>query len=182
MAGGTALAYQFGHRISYDLDFFSQEPADKDEIIAILNTLGKVFVKQNDQGTFNGILDDIKLSFFIYPYALLDKPIKDLGISIASPLDCACMKLDAISSRGLRRDFIDLYVLLQKYSLEELMQAFTKKYAGANTDLFHVLRSLTYFADADTDVSVNLLKPLDWEKVKTFFIHQIQEYTAKRLV
>lgn len=48
--------------------------------------------------------------------------------------------------------------------------------------LLKILRSLTYFADADTDVSVNLLKPLDWEKVKAFFIHQIQEYTVKRLV
>ncbi len=100
----------------------------------------------------------------------------------ADSLDCACMKLDAISSRGLRRDFYDLYMILHEYTLKKLLEAFQQKYTAASTDPFHLLRSLTYFADADADESINLLKPLEWNTVKTFFVEQVRAYSRARLV
>lgn len=182
LAGGTVLALHYGHRVSYDLDFFSQTPEEKHVIVDRLATLGNLYIKQNDQGTFNGILNEVKLSFFVYPYPLLKPPIQTLGVKTADPLDCACMKLDAISSRGLRRDFYDLYMILHEYSLDELLRAFQEKYTTSSTDPFHLLRSLTYFADADMDESINLLRPLEWDTVKTFFIQQVRTLTKERLV
>ncbi|HAV15611.1 MAG TPA: hypothetical protein DCX25_04760 [Candidatus Pacebacteria bacterium] len=182
LAGGTVLALHYGHRISYDLDFFSQTPEEKHIIVDRLTALGKVFIKQNDQGTFNGILDDVKISFFIYPYHLLKPTTRVLDVETASSLDCACMKLDAIGSRGLKRDFYDLYMILHEYTLDELLHAFKEKYKTASTDPFHVLRSLTYFIDAEEDEAINLLKPLEWDTVKTFFIKQVSSFTRERLV
>lgn len=182
LAGGTVLALHYGHRVSYDLDFFSQTPEEKHVIADRLATLGKLYIKQNDQGTFNGILNGVKISFFVYPYPLLKPATQILGVNTADPLDCACMKLDAISSRGLRRDFYDLYMILHEYTLDKLLKAFQQKYATASTDPFHLLRSLTYFADADTDASINLLKPLEWNTVKTFFVEQVRAYSRDRLV
>lgn len=181
LAGGTALALQYGHRISYDLDFFSEHPADKHVIAKRLAACGKLEIKQNDQGTFNGLLDDVKISFFVYPYKLLKPARQVFGVAVAHQLDCACMKLDAIGSRGLRRDFFDLYMVLQEFTLDDLLQAFQKKYSGAQINTFHLLRSLTYFVDADEDRAVNLLQPLDWEQVKTFFIDQVRTFTRERL-
>ena len=182
LAGGTILALHYGHRVSYDLDFFSQTPEEKHVIVDRLATLGKLYIKQNDPGTFNGILNEVKISFFVYPYPLLKQATQILGVNTADPLDCACMKLDAISSRGLRRDFYDLYIILHEYTLDKLLEAFQQKYAAASTDPFHLLRSLTYFADADTDESIHLLKPLEWRAVKTFFVEQVRAYSKARLL
>lgn len=92
-----------GHRLSFDLDWFSDKPVEPRIIVAKLKDLGKLEVFQNDEGTFNGSFNEVKLSFFIYPYPLLF-PLHDYeGVKVADIKDIACMKLDAISRRGQKR-------------------------------------------------------------------------------
>jgi hypothetical protein len=88
------------------------------------------------------------------------------GVKLADEQDIAAMKSDVISSRGSRKDFIDLYFLLGKYPLSEILSFFEKKYSHIDYNRPHLLKSLTYFADAESDASPKMLIPVDWETVK----------------
>jgi len=173
LAGGTALSLHFGHRFSYDLDFFSQNPVKPEVIRSGLSKLGKLEIFQNDEGTFNGVLNGIKLSFFIYPYKLLTPALDFNGTRVADISDIACMKIDAISSRGTKRDFIDLYFVCHKFkSLEELTLLFEKKYSGVKFNKLHIMKSLVYFADAEDQEMPEMIEKIRWEEIRRFFIEK----------
>lgn len=176
LAGGTAVALHLGHRLSYDLDFFTPErsfPADLPR--RELGHRGELSVTQEDAGTFLGTFNGVRISFFIYPYSLLEAPADLEGIQVAGLPDLAAMKLDAISSRGKKRDFIDLYGICQAaFSLEQAIQQFERKYAGVNYSMVHLLKSLTYFEDAEDDPMPQMLIPLEWPAVRRFFEDEVR--------
>ena len=76
------------------------------------------------------------------------------------------MKIDAISSRGSKKDFIDLYFLLEKYKLEELIGFFEKKYSGIKYNKLHIFKSLVYFDDAENEPMPVMTQKAEWEKIK----------------
>lgn len=176
LAGGTAVALHLGHRLSYDLDFFTPEqsfPADLPR--RELGHRGELAVTQEDAGTFLGTFNEVRISFFIYPYSLLETPVELQGIQIAGLPDLAAMKLDAISSRGKKRDFIDLYQICQDaFSIEQAIQHFEQKYVGVNYSMVHLLKSLTYFEDAEDDPLPQMLAPLEWADVRHFFEAEVR--------
>ncbi|MGB7592807.1 MAG: nucleotidyl transferase AbiEii/AbiGii toxin family protein [Terriglobia bacterium] len=94
------------------------------------------------------------------------------GIQVADPRDIAGMKSSAVASRGSRRDFVDLYAVSQKYGLEKLLQTFRKKFAKVNYSMVHVLKSLTYFEDAEQEPMPDVLVPLAWNDAKQFFCRE----------
>lgn len=108
-----------------------------------------------------------------YPYARLQAPQKKTkaGVPVAGLLDLAAMKLAALARRGLRRDFWDLFVILDSgISLKEAGRAYVRRFGLAQPDLYHVARSLTYFADAEKDpVYPEGLSRREWERIKSFF-------------
>jgi hypothetical protein len=114
LAGGTALCLQFGHRISFDLDFFTKEEF-KPKILA--QRIKKIFpefkVDKLEWGTILGYLGKTRFSLFFYDYPLLFKPLNFLGIKIAQSKDIAPMKIAEICERGTKRDFIDLFFILK---------------------------------------------------------------------
>lgn len=171
LAGETAVALHLNHRRSYDLDFFIPErdfPADLPR--RELAHVGELAVLHEGAGTFVGTLDGVQISFFIYPYPLLEAPAVFEGIQVARLPDLAAMKLDAISSRGTKRDFIDLYQICQDaFPLQQVIQHFEHKYAGVRYSKVHLLKSLKYFADAESDPMPAMLIPLEWAEVKQFF-------------
>ncbi len=172
LAGGTAAALHLGHRLSFDLDWFSDKPVEPRIIVAKLKDLGKLEVFQNDEGTFNGSFNEVKLSFFIYPYPLLF-PLHDYeGVKVADIKDIACMKLDAISRRGTKRDFIDLYFICKDYDLSYLLELYERKFAKYNVPVWHAVKSLEYFVDAEENDLPEMLKPVNWIHVKHFFTGQ----------
>ncbi len=169
LAGGTACALHLGHRLSFDLDFFSERPVEPRIIVANLKDLGELEVFQNDEGTFNGSFNGVKLSFFIYPYPLLF-PFHDYEeVKLADIKDIACMKLDAIGRRGTKRDFIDLYFICKKYNLDYLLELYEQKFAKYNVPVWHAVKSLSYFADAEKNDLPEMLEPVNWAQVKHFF-------------
>ncbi len=176
LAGGTATALHLGHRLSYDLDFFTPErsfPVDLPR--RELSHRGQLTVTQEDASTFLGTFNGVRISFFIYPYSLLETPIELEGIHIASLPDLAAMKLDAISSRGKKRDFIDLYhICRDAFPLEQTIQHFEQKYAGVNYNMVHILKSLAYFQDAEDDPMPRMLTPLKWADVRRFFEAEVR--------
>lgn len=178
LAGGSALSLHLGHRYSIDLDFFSPTPENPLIIEGLLAKIGKLEIFQNDAGTFSGRLNGVRLSFFLYSYPNLF-PLTDLfGVRVANILDIGCMKLDAVSSRGTKRDFIDLYVICRKAKpLKELLKLFRKKYENVDYSILHILKSLVYFADAEKDEIPQMIERVEWEAVKNFFVREVKKLT-----
>lgn len=181
LAGGTACSLYIGHRFSFDLDFFTTEPFNPKSIASHLKGLGRLSIDQENQGTFLGHLNDIKISFFIYPYKLIFPKNYFQGVAIADIKDIACMKIDAISTRGTKRDFIDLFFICKKYSLSTLFSLFAKKYSEVNYNLFHSIKSLAYFANADQEEMPKMVLKVEWKRIKEFFIQEQKRLTKKLL-
>jgi hypothetical protein len=171
LAGGSAAALYLGHRVSVDLDFFTeQESYQVEPLLQSIQDVGTLHLQQQSRGTLIGLLDDVQISFFAYPYPLL-KDFENLEeIRIASLLDISLMKIVAISQRGKMRDFVDLYFVCQEnFALGDLLQRIPQKYPGVTYPSYHLLRSLVYFADAEDDIPPRSLIDWDWEEIKGFF-------------
>lgn len=182
LAGGTAIALYFGHRQSQDLDFFSVDQFDPDTLQENLARFGAFETTKKERNTLTGKLIKAKLSFFKIP----DKPIKPLlhldSIRLADLLDLALMKIMAISDRGAKRDFIDLYVLSDRFKpLEELLESLPEKYGEWKYNLAHILRSIGYFADAEEEDTPLLFEPITWKQVKSYF-HKESERLIKKQI
>ncbi|PIZ85653.1 hypothetical protein CO033_01480 [Candidatus Nomurabacteria bacterium CG_4_9_14_0_2_um_filter_32_10] len=180
LAGGTALALELGHRISVDLDFFNKDTFSISLLVEQLNTLGNLKIEDQSENTFNGSLDGVKISFFYYPYPLLFTTKEYNSVYLADERDIGAMKIQSISGRGSKKDFIDLFVLLKKYSIQELLNFFHKKYEKFNYNQLHILKSLSYFYDADTNPEPIYINPIDWKEVKKSIKNVIDEYIKSK--
>lgn len=176
LAGGTALALELGHRISVDLDFFCVNDFSTEDIVNKLIKKGHLETRSKSVDTFNGSLNGVQISFFKYPYKLLFPTKEYLGVHLADERDIAAMKILAISDRGSKKDFVDLFVLLQKFSIEEILNFFNEKYKDHNYNMLHVLKSLTYFFDADESPEPVYITPVDWPEVKKSIIDTVDLY------
>lgn len=176
LAGGSAVALHLGHRISVDLDFFTKGPDfDADGLLHDLVSIGPIDIEQQDRRTLLGRLEGVKFSFFVYPYPLLEETETVAGVRVAKLLDLALMKVVAISQRGTRRDFIDLYCLCRHHlRLADVLQRMPEKFRDISYPSYHLLRSLVYFDDADSDEPPKMLTDLDWERVKSFFRVEVE--------
>ncbi len=177
LAGGTALALYFGHRFSVDLDWFSEKFDYTSSFRKQLEKLGKLGVDSESEKTFNGTLNRVKISFFEYPYPLVapKQRYKD-NIYLAGIPDIAAMKMEAIGRRGSHKDFIDIYFLLQHYSLEELLGFVHKKFANIEYNETHLLKALTYFADAKGSVMPQPIKQVSWQKITGTIRRNVEAY------
>ncbi|HBB91818.1 MAG: hypothetical protein A2X22_02260 [Bacteroidetes bacterium GWF2_49_14] len=173
LAGGTALALQIGHRISVDLDFFGEKEIEADEFVDQLSALGTVRIMSRSRNILILDINGIKVDFVNYRYPLVKAPVMEGIIRLSSPEDIGAMKLAAITGRGRKRDFIDLHFLLNRFSLAAIMEFYRTKYPSGSE--FLVMRSLTYFVDADQDEDPRMLVPVDWEAVKASIIREVRK-------
>ncbi len=164
LAGGTALALQIGHRESYDLDLFGKLTIPHELTLEELKKLGEVFVKEQFDNVSRFEVNQIKVDLVKYRYDLLKPLVRTESIRMASIEDIAAMKIYAIISRGAKRDFFDLYTLMEKFSLDEMITLTKIKYPE-NTEL-HTIRSLTFFDDAEEEEDPKMFYPVSWESVK----------------
>ena len=156
-------------------NFFSGNPFDVAMLIKKLGSLGNFQMEMKAEQTVVGVLNDTKVSFLGYDYPLLEKPVVMRGIQVASIPDIACMKIDAIASRGAKRDFIDLFFIARALSLRESMQLFKRKYAAIHYNLMHIKKSLVFFEDAEIDPMPDMLETVTWNEVKIFFRAEVQK-------
>lgn len=164
LAGGTSLALRFGHRISVDLDFFTSLPFDNDTLVATLKRDFVVDDRRRGPTGVTAMVAGVKVDFVNYPYALLHPPETLEGIRLLSLSDVAAMKLSAVTNRGARKDFFDLYTLIEKLGLPHLLSCYQAKFPGAEPLM--LLRSLCYFSDAENDDEPQSLIGLHWAEVK----------------
>lgn len=180
LAGGTALALQLGHRISYDLDFFTKKEFDENTLLPQIKKISKFELEKIAWRTILGKFKDVRFSIFYYEYPLLYHTKKFGMINILDIHDIAAMKIAAIASRGTKRDFVDLYFICKEIiSLENAIQLYDKKYKNLATTEIHIMKSLTYFEDAEAQDMPHMLAPVDWDGVKRFFEEEVKKLTVK---
>ena len=176
LAGGTAMALQLGHRTSLDLDFFTKKNFSEEKLIGILKNKGKFKLNKKEEQTIHGVFNGTKVSFIYYPYPLVYKKNRFLGVNLADVRDIACMKLDAVATRGSKKDFIDLYVLFKDfYSLEKILIVFKKKYKELDYNIMHILKSLIFFDNAEKEPMPKMHFSLTWKIVKDFFKKEVHK-------
>jgi hypothetical protein len=170
LAGSVAVALHQGHRVSHDLDFFVQtsDPATLEDD---LTKLPDTRIVSRAQGTLYLTVGGVPVSLLRYAPPLLDATSSMFGlpVPVASIRDLACMKLNAISQRGARRDFWDLHVILQNHGsgLVNLLESFAEKYP--QVDVGHVVRSLVYFGDANAEPNPRGLTDEEWGRIQKGF-------------
>ena len=175
LVGGTALALQYGHRTSVDLDFFGSFGNEEDKLFTVLQPYAEVRRVKDSPNIKIFFMDDVKVDFVNYSiYPWIDDAVEEDGLRLASPKDIAAMKINAIEGRGSKKDFIDIYSLLQHYSLDELLKFYSQKYP--NYSIYRALMSLTYFADADPKDTPTLFMDATWDEMKTFIKQKVVEY------
>lgn len=175
LAGGTAVALHLGHRISYDLDFFSNKNFDGLLLKRMISNLGDYEDSFSNENNMIGIFNGSKLSFIYYKPEMLGAFQQIEGVNIASINDLIAMKVEAISQRGTKRDFIDLFFMMKNrnISIVDVMLLYCEKYKEFNFNLIHTLKSFNYFNDADKNSMPEMKSPVQWQEVKNFFNREL---------
>jgi len=179
LAGGTALAIQLGHRTSFDFDFYTPNHFDQNELFdKFLEIFADEAIKTSlAKNTLFCTLRTVDCSFFTYPYNLLRKPVLERGIALASLEDIAAMKLLAVNRRPAKRDYVDVYYLLEKFSLGEMIDFAKEKFPNFN--FYYLLRALSYFEDIKDDERRHIQmtdKNFSWEGAKDKLSKEADKY------
>ena len=173
LAGGTALSLQLGHRMSVDLDFFGDRPFTTDEILDLVSGLKPLSIISQSKHILILNIQNVKVDFVNYRYPLIAKNLLYDSIRLLDMPDIAAMKLAAIAGRGRKRDFCDIYFLLQKFTLKQMVGFYNQKYDDGSEMM--VARSLTFFDDANTDEDPRVLnQKFDWQDVQQEILHQVK--------
>lgn len=180
LAGETGLALQIGHRKSYDLDFFIDREFEVDEVIDFLKNNFDTQLEMSDKKTIKAQIDGVRFSLFYYDYPLLSKFEKFGKINLASIKDISAMKLVAITNRGAKRDFIDIYFISKIEDLGKLLNYYKKKYKKVKPNIYNVLKGLVYFDDADDEPMPRMIKGVSWDEVKEYFRDEVKRIVHER--
>jgi len=180
LVGGTALSLQLGHRISDDIDLFTRNNINKDEILDFLNQnyneKHQIINIQNNilQVTIN----EIKVDFVKYDYEFIEDIKIENGIKYLGKKDIAAMKLMAVANRGDQaKDFIDIYYLLKEIPLIDMFGYYKKKYK--QNDVNPIKRSLVFFDDVTENnwLAVKLLHDkLSIKEIKQKLTDEVNNY------
>ena len=175
LVGGTALSLQIGHRKSIDIDMFSEQPFDAEEMSLILKNDFNFYANNRFKNALMGTIQDIKTDVITHQYKWIRPLLDEEGIRMASLEDIAAMKLNAIAGNGSRlKDFVDIAFLSSCFSLQQMLDFFEEKYPNNNSVI--ALKSLCYFDDIIFDVDILYQdSTLSWEIIKSRIIAMVQE-------
>ncbi|WP_409047202.1 nucleotidyl transferase AbiEii/AbiGii toxin family protein [Microbacterium sp. HA-8] len=157
LSGGTALTAHLRHRVSRDLDFFTEESFDSRALDAALKSVGAFAPTLAEDGTLNGVFEDTKVQFLDASSQRLLEPTTQFGgIRLASLADVLATKLKVIQDRGALRDYFDLMLIDEHIPIEEGLGLLVQKYqpvAPAGL-IANVVRGLGYLDDVEDDPSL----------------------------
>ncbi len=177
LVGGTALALQMGHRVSIDLDLFTPQPFDANAILEALSQSYEVVVENESTNMTILTVNAIKVDLVKMGYPILFPPIVTEGIRMLDIRDIAPMKLKAVTQRGSKKNFYDLYYLLERLSMADMLNLFLEKFR--QHEVFHVIKSLSYFEDAEANPDpIVFEKAITWHKVKTTIQKAVKALTS----
>jgi Nucleotidyl transferase AbiEii toxin, Type IV TA system len=180
LLGGTSLSLRWGHRKSEDLDLFSNTIFDEWAVIeAISDYFAEVIVLAQDKQTVRLFVENIKVEI-IAPQRPYLQPIELVeGLRLFSVADAMSFKMNAIERRGSRKDFYDLHEALKHYALEELIDFYCQKFS--THDPLHLIKSISYFADADNEPDFISFKKETWSEIKAQILQHHKKYINENL-
>lgn len=182
LVGGTALALLIGHRISIDIDLFTDQEFDAIEIAEYLKNNYHTDLNSISKNSVSGFIEDIKFDLISHKYTQI-KPLLIIdGIRMLSLYDIAAMKVNAIVGNGTRiKDFLDIHYLLKEMSYQDIIESYLKKYPDVNAGVARA--SLLYHKDIDFTVSVTMLKEeLKWKDVEKSIKKTIAGYEKEKRI
>ncbi len=167
--GGQAVRCFAPYRPSRDVDFGIDNPTNLDGLVDELSRQGRVEIQERSRDTVHLLWNGIKVSAFVLGF--LVRHVEDRHLDVTGVL---ATKLHTILDRGLRRDFFDLYVMLQQHRLgiAAVLAAIRSVYQGEIDDGL-MLRALTYFDDADREAPLPGEGHADWSAVRDYFLVQV---------
>ncbi len=172
------MALQANHRKSFDLDFFCQKnDINTTQILAKFTNNRDWKTNFEEPNTIYGELFGAKVSFIAYPFFIPEQTRIDCGaVSILQMRDIGVMKIIAISQRGRKRDFFDLYWCARNVEpLSDSVKRLKKQYPFVAHNYHHILNSLAYFKDAESDPDPEINFPADWKQIKNYFKKEVTQ-------
>lgn len=166
LVGGTSLALQLGHRISIDLDLFTDESFDEQQVNDILRINYGFETDFIDKETVKGVIEGVRIDCIAHKYHWIYPFSNEEGIRIVSKEDICAMKLNAIAGNGTRiKDFIDIAFLSTYFTLEQMLGFYEEKYHSNSMMPF---KALTYFEDINMAEPVHMIdgNKLQWERIR----------------
>ncbi|MDZ4666402.1 MAG: nucleotidyl transferase AbiEii/AbiGii toxin family protein [bacterium] len=174
LVGGTSLALQYGHRKSVDIDLFGKLDLNAEEISEILSNCGSVTQIKRSANINIFEIAGIKVDIVNYHYPWLKPHIDIDGLRLAQAEDIAAMKISAITGRGTKKDFVDLFELLNHFSLEDILSFYKSKYADGSSYL--ALKCMSYFDDAENNPDPIMLTAFSWTQIKKKIESEVNTY------
>jgi hypothetical protein len=156
-----------------DFDFFRTAGMDSAALHEALGLIDTYETLQDSAGTLTVLIKGVKLSFFQVkdPFIFDTEPYS--FFALADIREIALMKLVAIANRGSRKDFVDLYTILRDGPmLQDYFGLLPDKYGRERINTYHILKSLTYFDDAESEPMPDMLEPFNWRECKAFFVRE----------
>ncbi len=179
LAGGTALALQFGHRRSIDLDLFNADEFDPRSLLKALAKVGKVSVQSQNASTLHISFNGVRISFLALERPILFPGTPYRELMIADPRDIAVMKLIAIGGRGSRKDFVDLYFILNAIGgLDTIFELLAVRFENLDYSDSHLRKSLVYFEDAEQEPMPHMLREVSWDDVKAAITDEVRRLSS----
>ena len=166
LVGGTSLALQLGHRISVDLDLFTDSDFNEDALRAYLENNYNFTADFMERSTVKGEIDGVQIDCIAHCYPWLKPCRLEDGWRLADLEDIAAMKLNAIAGNGTRiKDFIDMAYLSSVFSLQQMLGFYEQKY---HSNTLMPLKGLIFFDDINKNEPVRMAdgKPLQWKRIE----------------
>ena len=176
LVGGTALSLFFGHRKSIDLDLFTDQPFDRENILHKLSGLFNNFnfAEEKSPRLFFTTINQVKVDFVHTFEPFFDNVVEVENIRFASTEEIIALKLNAIAGRGAKKDFFDLHELLNHFTFEQIIEAYKKKYP--QNSIMMVMKSIPYFEQADTNIDPHSFRGVSWSKIKKDILKKFNNY------
>ncbi len=174
LVGGTSLALQIGHRKSIDLDLFGELNMEIFDLILEIKKIASIQQIKNTPNIHIYLIDGVKVDIVNYSYPWIDELISTDGLRLAGLKDIAAMKIGAVTGRGSRKDFVDIYYLLQHFSVQEMMKFYLEKYSDGSE--FLAIKSLMYFEDAEQEPMPDMFEDVDWKHIKKDIVNACNKY------
>jgi predicted nucleotidyltransferase component of viral defense system len=180
LLGGTSLSLRWGHRKSEDLDLFSNALFDERAMVECLEAhYQDVVIDVQEKQTVRAFVNQVKVEI-IAPKRPYLKPFEVLeDIRLFSVEDTMAFKMNAIERRGSKKDFYDLFECLKYHALEDVITFYQKKFETSN--VMQLLKSITYFDDAENNPDPILFRKKTWESVKKSITKKFNQYTKNNL-
>ena len=160
------------------MDFFGTTTSNADELTEALKEHVEELSLLSASKTIRVYnIRGVKVDIVNYAYPWIDEPVREDGLILASPMDIAAMKVNAIIGRGTKKDFIDIYFLLQHFLFEDLMNFYLKKYTDGSE--YRALLSMTYFGDAEPQPMPYMFEDISWESIKEHICKEVEKYNQQ---